>query len=341
MPGTKFTDAQAEKYRYGFNGKENDNEVKGDGNQQDYGMRIYDSRLGRFLSVDPISGDYPWFSPYHFAGNTPVWAIDLDGLEPTFPNTVEDYMHRTKSQLKKLDAFFGFKQVSNNTFHIHGLFKLDKFYELNTEAMDKKNPVKGNRLTNSYCYFDCITSAITGLKILFDDYNIKMAPDPKTGGGTTFNSEKEYLKKKGMVSKEFTFNFKTQKNSKGDIVPLGLKEDLGDMLIASSGNEIGLHAFLGQIGNGWHTYIITMIVSKNNDGEYTYMFNIFEDENYKNGKVFNSKEEFNQALGEFIKWMGTGPGEDLNNINDYSPRTDDNGNIISNNGELIKLKKSK
>src|SRR4249919_2797107 len=36
-------------YRYGFNGKENDNEVKGQGDQQDYGMRIYDSRLGRFL----------------------------------------------------------------------------------------------------------------------------------------------------------------------------------------------------------------------------------------------------------------------------------------------------
>jgi hypothetical protein len=35
-------------YRFGFNGKENDNEVKGEGNQQDYGMRVYDTRLGRF-----------------------------------------------------------------------------------------------------------------------------------------------------------------------------------------------------------------------------------------------------------------------------------------------------
>jgi hypothetical protein len=35
-------------YRYGFNGKENDNKVKGEGNQQDYGMRVYDPRLGRF-----------------------------------------------------------------------------------------------------------------------------------------------------------------------------------------------------------------------------------------------------------------------------------------------------
>jgi RHS repeat-associated protein len=68
-------------YRYGFNGKENDNEVKGDGNQQDYGMRIYDPRLGRFLSVDPITAEYSELTPYQFASNSPIFGIDKDGLE--------------------------------------------------------------------------------------------------------------------------------------------------------------------------------------------------------------------------------------------------------------------
>ncbi len=68
-------------YRFGFNGKENDNEIKGEGNQQDYGMRIYDPRLGRFLSSDPIANKYPELTPYQFASNTPIRAIDLDGLE--------------------------------------------------------------------------------------------------------------------------------------------------------------------------------------------------------------------------------------------------------------------
>jgi len=79
MPGRKY--AFDDTYRYGFNGKENDNEVKGEGGQQDYGMRIYDPRLGRFLSVDPIGDEYPELTPYQFASNTPLWAIDLDGLE--------------------------------------------------------------------------------------------------------------------------------------------------------------------------------------------------------------------------------------------------------------------
>jgi RHS repeat-associated protein len=68
-------------YRYGFNGKENDNDVKGEGNQQDYGMRIYDPRLGRFLSVDPLTKGYPMMTPYAFAMNDVIRCVDLDGAE--------------------------------------------------------------------------------------------------------------------------------------------------------------------------------------------------------------------------------------------------------------------
>ncbi|SEW52800.1 RHS repeat-associated core domain-containing protein [Chitinophaga arvensicola] len=68
-------------YRYGFNGKENDNDVKGEGNQQDYGMRIYDPRIGKFLSVDPITYQYPELTPYQFASNSPIQGVDFDGLE--------------------------------------------------------------------------------------------------------------------------------------------------------------------------------------------------------------------------------------------------------------------
>jgi RHS repeat-associated protein len=78
MPGRKLSGG----YRYGFNGKENDNEVKGEGNQQDYGMRIYDGRIGKFLSVDPLTKTFPWYTPYQFSGNCPIAKTDLDGGEP-------------------------------------------------------------------------------------------------------------------------------------------------------------------------------------------------------------------------------------------------------------------
>ena len=82
MPGRQYYSASGG-YRYGFNGKENDNDVKGEGNQQDYGMRIYDPRLGRFLSVDPLQVEYPELTPYQFASNSPIDGVDLDGLEYT------------------------------------------------------------------------------------------------------------------------------------------------------------------------------------------------------------------------------------------------------------------
>jgi RHS repeat-associated protein len=83
MPGRKYSAGNL--YRCGFNGKENDNDVKGEGNQQDYGLRIYDPRLVKFLSVDPLTGHYPYYSPYQFAGNNPIAFIDLDGGEPKDP----------------------------------------------------------------------------------------------------------------------------------------------------------------------------------------------------------------------------------------------------------------
>lgn len=67
------------KYRYAFNGKESDGDI-GIG-IEDYGMRISDSRLGRFLTSDPITHKYPMLTPYQFASNCPISGIDLDGLE--------------------------------------------------------------------------------------------------------------------------------------------------------------------------------------------------------------------------------------------------------------------
>ena len=79
MPGRKYAAGIA--YRYAFNDKEKDEEANGEGNFYDYGFRIYNPRLGRFLSVDPLSPKYPWYTPYQFAGDNPILNIDLDGLE--------------------------------------------------------------------------------------------------------------------------------------------------------------------------------------------------------------------------------------------------------------------
>jgi RHS repeat-associated protein len=67
--------------RYGFNGKEKDDETNVAGGSLDYGARMYDSRLAKFLSIDPLTNKFAFYTPYQFAGNKPISAIDLDGLE--------------------------------------------------------------------------------------------------------------------------------------------------------------------------------------------------------------------------------------------------------------------
>jgi RHS repeat-associated protein len=58
---------------------EADDEVKGEKNSYDFGARMYDPRIGRWLSRDALAGKYAPISPYVFVGNMPVIAIDPDG----------------------------------------------------------------------------------------------------------------------------------------------------------------------------------------------------------------------------------------------------------------------
>jgi RHS repeat-associated protein len=69
----------AGRYRYGFNGKESDDEVSVADGSYDFGARMYDARLGRWWSVDGFFGEYPYHSPYLFVAASPIYFIDPDG----------------------------------------------------------------------------------------------------------------------------------------------------------------------------------------------------------------------------------------------------------------------
>ena len=76
QPGRKFAQSNSS-YKYGFNGKKNDNSI-GEGNL-DFGARILDVRLGRWLGVDKYTDKYPNVSPYVFCINSPLQFKDANG----------------------------------------------------------------------------------------------------------------------------------------------------------------------------------------------------------------------------------------------------------------------
>lgn len=48
-----------------------------------YGFRYYAAWLCRFVSVDPLAGKFPFYTPFQYTGNNPVTFTDLDGKETT------------------------------------------------------------------------------------------------------------------------------------------------------------------------------------------------------------------------------------------------------------------
>jgi RHS repeat-associated protein len=78
MPGRTFT--ASNDYRYGFNGKEKDKNISSL-TAYDYGFRIYNPAIGKFLSIDPFVGSYPMLTSYQFSSNSPIAGVDRDGLE--------------------------------------------------------------------------------------------------------------------------------------------------------------------------------------------------------------------------------------------------------------------
>jgi RHS repeat-associated protein len=83
LPGRNSSE---EDYRYGFNGMEMDDEVhEVKGSSYDFGARLYNPRVGRWLSRDQLERNYPSVSSYNYCMNNPVILVDPDGKSPEPP----------------------------------------------------------------------------------------------------------------------------------------------------------------------------------------------------------------------------------------------------------------
>ena len=123
-------------YRFGFNGKENDNEVKGTGNSVDFGARIYDSRLGRWMSVDPQFQSQPGWSPYKAFLDNPVIFVDPGGETEVVTVIVNDQRTgktTTMSIIKSGDVMTdGVRHPVTSWYDACGYHYETKYYDFET-----------------------------------------------------------------------------------------------------------------------------------------------------------------------------------------------------------------
>jgi RHS repeat-associated protein len=82
MPGRSYHD---ENTSIGYQGKLKDNDIKSNGNSYDFGARLLDPRVGRWLSVDPMEENFADKSPYNSMNNDPNAFMDPTGEVPIAP----------------------------------------------------------------------------------------------------------------------------------------------------------------------------------------------------------------------------------------------------------------
>lgn len=93
-------------YRFSAFGYERDDEIAGSGNYYDMGARLYDARIARTPTRDPMWSNFPSESDYIYAGNNPIYYIanigeskysyitlvDNDGTETTIVVVDDKYI---------------------------------------------------------------------------------------------------------------------------------------------------------------------------------------------------------------------------------------------------------
>ena len=77
---------QSSGYRYGYNGMEMDNDIKGTGNHSSFGDYGYDPRTARRYMLEPMIAKYPSLSPYVAYADNPINFKDPDGRAVLFIN---------------------------------------------------------------------------------------------------------------------------------------------------------------------------------------------------------------------------------------------------------------
>jgi len=216
----------SDNYRYGFQGQEKDDEIKGDkGNSLNYTFRMHDPRVGRFFAVDPLASKYPHNSTYAFSENRVIDGVELEGLE--FDKYRMDYGVKINFQLDnsiKIKATlytaitndkhgFGVNLVNNNGSMIINAAYVPKI-NFNISSNNNKINLTGNVAGNPF-----------NLSVSNPSSNLLLTPKPENdiidnfGAGVGYN----FFKKKmsfGLVNQKLETSLKAPADSFSGAMPI-------------------------------------------------------------------------------------------------------------------------
>lgn len=148
-----------------FNGKE----VVKETGWIDYGARMYLSQIGRWGGIDPLAENSINISPFHYANNSPVTNVDLDGM---------DWFYYKKEGAK--DASWNWHEGST--------------YDLNYSYIDKE----GNKVNG--------TQSLTGVRavVVFEGYTKELLGTKVGHEAGSSDKSNQYMNGEGTINAKVT-----------------------------------------------------------------------------------------------------------------------------------------
>ncbi|HFD32903.1 MAG TPA: hypothetical protein ENJ28_09400 [Gammaproteobacteria bacterium] len=92
--------------------------------------------------MDPLAKEYPFYTPYQFASNTPIWAIDVDGLEDLIATIHGSWWQgQINNYLEKGDEESALAAIIVGSLLIHKSMVDSKQYADNNWGVNKQSPI--------------------------------------------------------------------------------------------------------------------------------------------------------------------------------------------------------